>query len=60
MLLSWLREALITICGLIALISPVVLWTAWSKPVFYAVLAAGCGSILIIYLLIALSPDEER
>jgi hypothetical protein len=59
MLLSWLREAAITVCGLIALISPVVLWTAWSKTVFYAVLAAGCGSILIIYLLIALSPDED-
>ena len=60
MLLSWLREALIMVCGLIALISPVVLWTAWSTTVFYAVLAAGCGAILIIYLLIAWSPDENR
>ena len=60
MLLSWLREALITVCGLIALISPVVLWTAWSTTVFYAVLAAGCGAILIIYLLIAWSPGENR
>ena len=60
MLLRWLREALITICGLIALISPVVLWTAWSTTVYYAVLAVGCGAILIIYLLIAWSPDEDR
>jgi hypothetical protein len=57
--MRYLREAAITVCGLVALISPVVLWTAWSKPVFYAVLAAGCGAILIIYLLVVLSPDEE-
>jgi hypothetical protein len=57
--MRYLREAAITVCGLIAQISPVVRWTAWSKPVFYAVLAAGCGAILIIYLLVVLSPDEE-
>ena len=56
--MSWLREAVITVCGLIALISPVVLWTAWSTTVFYAVLAVGCGSILIIYLLIRLGPGD--
>jgi hypothetical protein len=59
MLVRLLREALITICGLIALISPVVLWTAWSTTIFYAVLAVGCGAILIIYLLISLGPDRE-
>ena len=59
MIVNWLREAVITICGLIALVSPVVLWTAWSTTVFYAVLAAGCGAVLIIYLLIAFSPDED-
>ena len=56
--MRWLREAAITICGLIALISPVVLWTAWSTTLFYAVLALGCGSILIIYLLIRLGPED--
>ena len=59
MIVTWLRQALITVCGLIALITPVVLWTAWSTIAFYAVLAAGCGAILAIYLLIALSPDED-
>jgi hypothetical protein len=59
MIVSWLREAVITICGLIALISPVVLWTAWSTTVFYAVLAAGCGAVLVIYLLIAFPADED-
>lgn len=58
MLLGWLREAVITVCGLIALISPVVLWTAWSPTIFYAVIAVGCGSILTIYLLISLGSDD--
>jgi hypothetical protein len=60
MWLGWLREVVITICGLIALISPVVLWTAWSKEVFYAVIVVGCGAILVIYLLIMWSPEEDR
>ena len=59
MIVTWLREALITLCGLIALITPVVLWTAWSTTAFYAVLAAGCGAVLLACLLIALSPDED-
>ena len=59
MIVSCLRDALITTCGLIALISPVVLWTAWSTTIFFAVLAGGCGAILVIYLLIAFSPDED-
>ncbi len=59
MLLRWLREALITIGGLIALISPVVLWTAWSTTVFLGVLATGCGAILVVYALIVWFPDED-
>ena len=58
MLLRWLHEGLITVCGLVALISPVVLWTAWSTTMFYAVLAVGCAAILIIYLLIMLPSDD--
>jgi hypothetical protein len=58
MLVRWLRGATITICGLIALVSPVVLWTAWSTTVFYAVLAVGCGAILLIYLLISFADED--
>ena len=58
MIVRWLREATITICGLVALVSPVVLWTAWSTPVFYAVLAVGCGAIILIYLLISYADED--
>ena len=60
MLLRWLHEGLITICGLVALISPVVLWTAWSITMFKATLVVGLAAILIIYLLIEVAPDDDR
>jgi hypothetical protein len=53
-----LYEALVAICGLVALISPVVLWSAWSPTVFMAVLATGCAAILLAYVLILSAPDD--
>ncbi len=53
-----LHEALVAICSLVALISPVVLWSAWSPTVFMAVLASGCAAILMAYLLILSGPDD--
>jgi hypothetical protein len=53
-----LYEALVAICGLVALISPVVLWSAWSPTVFMAVLASGCAAILLAYVLILSAPDD--
>jgi hypothetical protein len=55
---SWLRNGAITVCGLIALFSPLLLWMAWSITMFWAVLAGGCGALLAIYFLIWSSPDE--
>ena len=55
---SRLRKGAITVCGLVALISPLLLWMAWSTTMFWAILAAGCGAILVIYLLVWSSPDE--
>jgi hypothetical protein len=56
--IAYLREALITISGLVALISPVGLWTAWSPAVFLSVLASGCAAILVACLLILAAPDD--
>jgi hypothetical protein len=53
------RGALITVCGLIALGTPLLLWLAWSKAMFWLVLALGCAALLIIYALIWSSPDER-
>jgi hypothetical protein len=53
-----MRSALITVCGLIALFTPLLLWTAWSQWMFWLIIATGCAALLIIYFLIWSSPDE--
>ncbi|MEM7021051.1 MAG: hypothetical protein AAF637_00525 [Pseudomonadota bacterium] len=53
-----MRSTLITICGLIALFTPLALWLVWSQWAFWLVIAAGSASILMIYFLIWSSPDE--
>lgn len=55
---SW-RNGLITILGLVTLFCPLLLWIAWSKMVFWAVIAAACGSILLIWLLLYATPDDD-
>jgi hypothetical protein len=52
-----LRNLAITLCGLIAL-SALFMWMAWSKPVFWLVLAVGCGAVAAVYLLVRLSPEK--
>jgi hypothetical protein len=52
------RDIAITILGLIALFSPLLLWTAWSRTMFWLVLALGCGAVIAIFVLVRLSRDE--
>lgn len=49
---------LITACGLVALVTPLFLWVAWSPWLFWLALATGCAALLIVYVLIWSSPDE--
>ena len=68
--LDWLREALakipkparqnaISTLGLIALISPLFLWVTWSPLSFRIVLYGSVTALLLIYLLIWSSPDDD-
>lgn len=54
-----LHSILITVCGLVALFTPLLLWLAWSPWAFWLCMAAGCAALLIIYGLIWSSPDEH-
>jgi hypothetical protein len=54
-----LRNIAITLCGLIALFSPLFLWMAWDRAMFWIVLAVGCGAVLAIFLLVRMSPEEK-
>jgi hypothetical protein len=52
------RSALITVCGLVALFTPLALWVAWSPWMFWLIIACGCAALITIYLLLAYSRDE--
>ena len=52
------RDIAITILGLIALFAPLLLWTAWSRTMFWLILALGCGAVIAIFVLVRLSRDE--
>ena len=53
------RRTAITVCGLIALLSLPLLWTAWSRPMFWLIIAVACAAILAIFLLIRSWPHER-
>lgn len=54
-----LRQRCISICGVIALISPLMLWMSWSPTVFWTVLTVWITALAIIFALIWSSPDER-
>lgn len=47
----------INLCGFIALVTPLALWVAWTVPIFWAVLATGCGALLAVSVLVRFLPD---
>jgi hypothetical protein len=53
-----LRDAAIIVLGLIALLTPLLLWLAWSRTMFWLILAVGCGAVIAIFLLVRFSRDE--
>jgi hypothetical protein len=53
-----LRDVAITVLGLIALLTPLLLWLAWSRTMFWLILAVGCGTVIAIFLLVRFSRDE--
>jgi hypothetical protein len=54
-----IRGILITVCGLVALLTPLLLWTAWSPRMFWLIIASGCAALLILYVLIWTSRDGD-
>jgi predicted membrane channel-forming protein YqfA (hemolysin III family) len=52
-------HAAITVCALLALMTPLLLWTAWSRTMFWLIVVVGCAAILVIFLLIRWWPHER-
>jgi len=58
-----LREVGLTVLGLIATITPLALWVAWSEPVFIFVLGSGIAAVTAIWVLAGFEEppkDDER
>lgn len=53
------RQSAISAFGLVALISPLFLWATWSPLSFRIVLYGGVAAVVLIYLLIWSSPDDD-
>lgn len=53
-----LVNRIIACCGLIALISPLLLWISWSKTGFFIIIATAGIAVGIIQLLVWLYPDD--
>ena len=52
------RNTCIPICTMIVLVTPLALWVAWSKLIFYIVLSTCAVALAVLLLLIWFSPDE--
>lgn len=52
------RIALLSSAGLVALVSPLMLWVAWTKAIFFGVLCAGAVALFIVWLLAIWRPDD--
>ncbi len=53
------RQGLVTLGGLVALATPVLLWISWSITVFYWVLGVGVGGVVLVVAVVWFSPEER-
>lgn len=53
-----IRQGCVSLCGIIALVSPLLLWISWSKVVFYIVVSTAVISVLIVYIIVRFGPDD--
>ncbi len=54
-----IRQGCVSLCGISALLSPLLLWISWSKLVFYLVVSTAIVSVLIAYVIITFGPDDN-
>ncbi|MGH6903956.1 MAG: hypothetical protein ACREIR_14575 [Geminicoccaceae bacterium] len=54
-----IRNIAVTVLGLVALMTPLLLWVAWSRPLFWLIILVGCAAILALLLLIRWWPHER-
>lgn len=53
-------RALLAICGAVLLLAPLLLWVAWSREGYLAILACAGAAMGIAYLLVRHAPEHRR
>lgn len=53
-------SALLTMCGLVLIVSPLALWISWTPAIFNAVLGTALLALLVAWLLIMLGREDQR
>ena len=51
---------LLTVCGLVLILSPLALWISWTTTIFNTVLSAALLALVIAFALIMLSREDQR
>ena len=57
---EWLWRALLALCGTVLLLAPLLLWVAWTRAGYLAVLASAGAAMVIAYLLVRHAPEHHR
>ena len=54
-----LMGVMLTVCGLILILSPLALWISWTKTIFNTVLSTALIALVIAFALIMLSREDQ-
>ena len=57
---EWLWRTLLALCGTVLLLAPLLLWVAWSRSGYLAVLASAGVAFGIAYLLVRHAPEHRQ
>ena len=57
---EWLWRVLLALCGMVLLLAPLLLWVAWTRSGYLAVLASAGVAMFIAYLLVHHAPEHRQ
>ena len=57
---EWLWRVLLALCGMVLLLAPLLLWVAWTRSGYLAILASAGVAMGIAYLLVRHAPEHRQ
>ena len=56
---AWLVGTVLTVCGLLLIVSPVALWVSWTQEIFQLVLGVALGALLVALVLVMFGREDQ-